>query len=92
MRLLVWRVVNKTLKFRLTFLILLTINFPLPATGGEKKSLFPLLVTVKLKPEIRKIMGGWGGEVQKKYSRKGKLNEKKIPARQLILKNIHAMA
>ena len=27
MRLLVWRVVNKTLKFRLTFLILLTINF-----------------------------------------------------------------
>ena len=26
MRLLVWRVVNKTLKFRLTFLILLTIK------------------------------------------------------------------
>ena len=26
---------------------------------------------------IRKVMGG-GGEVQKKYSRKGKLNEKKI--------------
>ena len=40
-------------------------------------------------------MGGWGGgggEVQKKYSRKGKLNEKKIHARQLILRNIHAMA
>ena len=32
------------------------------------------------------------GEVQKKYSRKGKLNEKKILARQFILKNIHAMA
>ena len=31
-------------------------------------------------------MGG-AGEVQKKYSRKGKLNEKKF-----ILKNIHAMA
>ena len=40
---------------------------------------------------IRKLMGG-AGEVQKKYSRKGKLNEKKIHARQLILKNIHAMA
>ena len=39
MRLLVWRVVNKTLKFRLTFVIVLTINFP-------------LTVTVKLKPEI----------------------------------------
>ena len=37
----------------------------------------------------------WGGgvgvvEVQKKYSRKGKLNEKKIRARQLTLKNTHA--
>ena len=37
--------------------------------------------------------GGWAGEVQKKYSRKGKLNEKKkIHARQLIRKIIHAMA
>ena len=36
---------------------------------------------------IRKLTGGggWGGEVQKKYSHKGKLNEK-IHARQLILK------
>ena len=41
---------------------------------------------------IRKLMGGGtAGEVPKKYSRKGKLN-KKIHARQLILKNIHAMA
>ena len=32
MRLLVWRVVKKTLKFCLTFLILLTINFLLTAT------------------------------------------------------------
>ena len=43
-----------------------------------------------------KTYGGGGGlkagKVQKKYSRKGKLNEKKIHARQLILKNIHAMA
>ena len=31
-------------------------------------------------------MGGGGGEVQKKYLRKGKLNEKKIHARQLTLK------
>ena len=37
-RLLVWRVVNKMLKFRLMILILLTINPPLTA--------------VKLKPEI----------------------------------------
>ena len=37
MRLLVWRVVNKTLKFRLTFLILLTINFPLTATRRQKE-------------------------------------------------------
>ena len=39
-------------------------------------------------------VGGWGGtgEVQKKYSRKGKLNEKKFHARQLTLKNIHATA
>ena len=31
------------------------------------------------------------GEVQKKYSRKGKLNKKNY-ARQLTLRNIHAMA
>ena len=37
-------------------------------------------------------MGGGAGEVQKKYSRKGKLNEKKFHARQLTLKNIHATA
>ena len=38
-------------------------------------------------------MGGAGaGEVQKRYSRKGRLNEKKIHAHQLTLKNIHAMA
>ena len=42
---------------------------------------------------LENLSGGEGaGEVQKKYSRKGKLNEKKIHARQLILKNIHAMA
>ena len=35
-------------------------------------------------------MGGGGG-VQKNYSREGKLNEKKIHARQLTLQNIHAM-
>ena len=39
---------------------------------------------------IRKLMGG--GAKYKKYSRKGKLNEKKIHARQLTLKNIHAIA
>ena len=34
-----------------------------------------------------------GGELPKKYSRKGKLNEKKIHARQLTPKNIiHATA
>ena len=36
-------------------------------------------------------MGG-AGEVQKKNLCKGKLSEKKIHARQLILKNIHAVA
>ena len=44
---------------------------------------------------IRKLMGGGGGggaKYEKKNLRKGKLNEKKIHARQLTLKNIHAMA
>ena len=37
--------------------------------------------------------GGGGGEVQKNInSRKRKLNEKNIHARQLIVKNIHAKA
>ena len=35
MRLIVWRVVNKTLKFRLTFLILLNINFPEIISQGD---------------------------------------------------------
>ena len=35
--------------------------------------------------------GEGGGRSTKKYSRKGKLNEK-IHTRRLILKNIHAMA
>ena len=38
-------------------------------------------------------MGEGGGGLQKKYSRKGKLNEKKFHARQLTQKNIfHATA
>ena len=36
--------------------------------------------------------GGGGAKYKKKSSRKGKLNEKQIYARQLTLKNIHAMA
>ena len=40
---------------------------------------------------IRKLIRGGEAKYQKKYSRKGKLNEK-IHARQLTLKNIHAMA
>ena len=40
---------------------------------------------------LENLSGGGGGKVQKKYSRKGKLNEK-IHACQLILKNIHAVA
>ena len=35
---------------------------------------------------------GGGRSTPKKFSRKGKLNAKKIRARQLILKNIHATA
>ena len=42
MHLLVWRVVNKTLKFRVTFLILLTINFLLTATRREKRQAMKL--------------------------------------------------
>ena len=41
---------------------------------------------------IRKIMGGGAGEVQKKIFPQGKIKWKKIHARQVILKNIHAMA
>ena len=41
---------------------------------------------------LENLWAGWGSEVPKKYSRKKKLNEKKIHARQLTLKNIHAMA
>ena len=36
--------------------------------------------------------GGAAGEVQKKYSRKGKLNEKKFLPANFILESIHAMA
>ena len=39
------------------------------------------------------MVAGGGGGLQKKYSRKGKLNEKKFHARQLTQKNIiHATA
>ena len=38
------------------------------------------------------VGGGAAGEVQKKYSRKGKLNEKKFLHANFILKSIHAMA
>ena len=46
---------------------------------------------------LENLCGGGGGgrgtgEVHKKFWRKGKLNEKKIHARQLTLKNIHATA
>ena len=44
------------------------------------------------KGTLRDGGGGGAGEVQEKYSRKGKLNEEKIHARQITLKNIHAMA
>lgn len=40
---------------------------------------------------IRKVMeGGGGGEVQKKHSCKGKFSEKNY-ARQVNLKNLHAL-
>ena len=41
---------------------------------------------------LENLLGGGGGRSTKKYSRKGNLNEKKIHARHIILKNIHAMA
>ena len=36
--------------------------------------------------------GGGGGEVQKKIFAQGKIKRNKIHARQLTLRNIHAMA
>ena len=51
-------------------------------------------LVLKLKEStIRKLMGGVGGgraKYKKKYSSKGKLNEKKNYACKLTLKNIHA--
>ena len=41
---------------------------------------------------IRKLMGGGADEVKKKIFAQGKIKLKKILARQLIQKNIHAMA
>ena len=56
-----------------------------------KKSPFPPpTITFLRDGPLENLLGG--GRSTKKYSRKGKLNEKKILARQLILKNIHAMA
>ena len=40
---------------------------------------------------LENLWGGGRAKYKKKYSRKGKLNEKNS-CRQLILKNIHAMA
>ena len=51
------------------------------------------LILVRDEPLENLWAGGWGGggEVQRKNSHEGKLNEKNF-ARQLILKDIHAMA
>ena len=65
-----------------------------------QQAIFSPLKRIRLHEEIRDGLlenlsfggGGGEGEVQKRYSRKGKLNGKKIHARQLILKNIHALA
>ena len=50
-------------------------------SGAEEWIFLKKLSTFK-GPTVRKLSvgggGGGGGEVQKKYSRKGKLNEKKI--------------
>ena len=52
------------------------------------------MVTIVYKGRtIRKLIGGGGGEVQKIYIfAQGKIKRKKIHARQLTLRNIHAMA
>ena len=47
MRLLVWRVVNRTLKFGLTFLMMFTITFPLTATRREKRQGMKLYLVKK---------------------------------------------
>ena len=41
---------------------------------------------------LENLLGRGRAKYKKKNSRRGKLNEKKILARQLTLKNIHAMA
>ena len=48
------------------------------------------MITVRDGP-LQNLLGG-GGRSTKKYSRKGKLNKRKILVRQSILKNIHAMS
>ena len=55
-------------------------------TSVSLSSTLPLITSAKGRT-IRKLIGGGGaGEVQKTYSRKGKLNKKNFHARQLILK------
>ena len=46
-------------------------------SGAEEWIFLKKLSTFK-GPTVRKLIGAGGGEVQKKYSLKGKLNEKKI--------------
>ena len=57
-------------------------DLSLPMVGVSilhKKIVLILLISCAKGQSIRKLIGGGGaGEVQKKYSRKGKLNEKKI--------------
>ena len=64
-----------------------------PITTGGTKYVISAVLNVTFRELKETLLGGGGtGEVQKKYSRKGKLNEKKFHARQLTLKNIHATA
>ena len=63
-------------------------------TGGINQSI-SILMLKSSDLELIKLENLWrvgAGEVQKKNSGKGKLNEKNSCTRQLTLKNIHAMA
>ena len=64
-------------------------SFRFEAEDDYEYDIFPILRDGPLE----NLSGGRGaGEVQKKYSRTWKLNEKKNHARQLTLRNIHAIA
>ena len=64
--------------------------------ASEAKTLQPIAQVASVTGDgpLENLLGGGGGEgeVQKKIFAQGKIQRKKIHARQLTLRNIHAMA